>query len=294
MPSTEGGSRRRRAPASWPRPRPAARSPALSPRVPCRTRQTRGRGRARGCGAPKRRSLFGFVLLIFIVLGVDRERFLAGLHLVERLLGDGRLRLLDLFGLLVVHVVPVTEEGPAHVGALLRLGDAVVAGERDAARVLGALEHLADGDTRVLRIGAHDRRDVLIAGADQIDEPPSDLRLEEPDEIAVARVDREEPFLLAQVKLGARAELGEDVGRRRARTGGERRLGWARRSVTALPVTRMLGARTGANPDTSGPGNAGAAAGFTAAVALGWRQTPPALAGADYEGAVPAPAGFVL
>ena len=88
-----------------------------------------------------------------------------------------------------------------------------MAWERDPARVLGALEHFANRDARALRIGAHDRGDVLIPRAEEVDEAPPDLRLEEAEELAVARVDGEEAFLLAELALGARAVLREDVRR---------------------------------------------------------------------------------
>src|SRR5439155_17969459 len=101
----------------------------------------------------------------------------------------------------------------ANVRALLRLRRAVVSRERDAAGVFRAREHLANGDTGVRRIVAHDRRDVLIARPDQVDQAPPDFRLEEPDEIAVARVHSKKPFLLAQLALSAGTVLREDVGR---------------------------------------------------------------------------------
>src|SRR6185503_10970598 len=83
------------------------------------------------------------------------------------------------------------------------------------ARVLGAREDLADRDTRVRGVVAHHRRDVLVAGPDEIDEPAADLRLEEPDEVPVLRVDGKQALLLAQLALGAGAVFREHVGRGR-------------------------------------------------------------------------------
>src|SRR5205823_5731898 len=145
-------------------------------------------------------------------LGVDRERLLGGLGLLDRFFGRRRL-LLDLFPLFleVLFAGAVAEERAADVRALLRLSRAVMARERDPARVLGALRYLADRDAGVLRIGAHDRRDVLVASPEEIDEPPPDLGLEEPDELAVARMEREQAFLLAELALRAGAVFREDV-----------------------------------------------------------------------------------
>src|SRR5205085_11136718 len=80
-------------------------------------------------------------------------------------------------------------------------------------RVFWAREHLANRDTGIRRIVAHDRRDVLIARPDQVDQAPPDFRLEEPDEVAVAGVHGQKPLLLAQLALSAGAVLREDVGR---------------------------------------------------------------------------------
>src|SRR5438067_4250134 len=180
----------------------------------CRTRETPRRRWIRARGAWTRRSLFGFVLRIVVVLGVDGERLFGDLGLLENFLG-GRSLFLDPLGVFLDLVPAVAEEGAANVRALLRLRRPVVSRKRDAARVLGAREHLANGDTGVRWIVAHDRRDVLIARPDEIDQAPADFRLEEPDEIAVARVHGEKPFLLAQLALGAGAVLRENVGRSR-------------------------------------------------------------------------------
>src|SRR3954470_23664231 len=115
-----------------------------SVRTRCRMQATREQGRMRTRGARTPRSLFGFVLRIVIVLGVDGERLLGDLGLFEDFLGDRRL-LLYLFGVFLDLFAGVAEERAAHIRPLLRLGGAVVTGERDPACVLGAREHLADG-----------------------------------------------------------------------------------------------------------------------------------------------------
>src|SRR2546427_689185 len=79
-----------------------------------------------------------FALRIVVVLGLHGERLVGGLRLFEDLLAGrllGLLHFLD-FAFLVGAAVP--EECAAHVGALLRLGGTVVAGEGDTARVLSA------------------------------------------------------------------------------------------------------------------------------------------------------------
>ena len=89
-----------------------------------------------------------------------------------------------------------------------------MAGERDALRVLGALERLADRDARVLLIVAHDRDHVLVAGVDEVEEPAADLRLEEPEQLAVPCVHGDEAVPLAELGLGAWGVLRHDLRRR--------------------------------------------------------------------------------
>src|ERR1700694_600823 len=101
--------------------------------------------RTRGARTP--RSLFGFVLRIVVVLGVDGERLFGDLGLLEHFLG-GRSFLLDLLGGFLA-LPAVAEEGAADVRPLLRFSRAVVTRERDAARVLSAREHLANGNSSV-------------------------------------------------------------------------------------------------------------------------------------------------
>src|SRR5438445_11674665 len=165
-------------------------------------------GGSEGGGAPIDRSLFGFVLRLLVLLGLDGDRLVVGVGFVEHLVGGGRLflRLFGLFGLdLFVGVPAVAEERPAHVRPLLCLRGTVVAWERDPARVHGALEHLANRDARALRIGAHDRSAVLIPRAEEVDEGPPDLPLEEAQELAAARVDGGGAFPPAELALDARA-----------------------------------------------------------------------------------------
>src|SRR5438034_4123464 len=175
-------------------------------------RETRRRGSSPERGAWTRRSLFGFVLRIVVVLGVDGERLFGDLGLLEHFLG-GRGLFLDALGLFLDLLPTVAEERAADVRPLLRLRRAVVARERDAARVLGAREDLADGHAGVRGVVAHDRSDVLIAGTQKIDETPPNLRLEEPDELAITSVYGEKPFLLAQLAFSAGAVFREGVGR---------------------------------------------------------------------------------
>src|SRR2546421_9527924 len=146
-------------------------------------RETRRRGWSRERGAWTRRSLFGFILRIVVILGVDGERLFGDLGLLEHFL-SGRGLFLDALGFFLDLVPTIAEERAADVRPLLRLRRAVVARERDTARVLGAREHLADGHAGIRRIVAHDRRHVLIAGPDEVDQAPADLRLPEPDESA--------------------------------------------------------------------------------------------------------------
>src|SRR5207237_1600484 len=194
MPRLLGAPRRRHARASV---RPGRRSmgPALAGLRRCRKRGTRGQRRARARAVWTRRSLFGFVLRIVVVLGVDGERLLGDLGLFEHFLGGGSF-LLDLLGLFLDLVAAVAEEGGTNVRPLLRLGGAVMAGEGDAARVLRAREHLTDRDARVRRVVAHDGGHVLVAGADEVDETPADFRLEESGEVAIVFVARESVMLL--------------------------------------------------------------------------------------------------
>src|SRR2546423_606836 len=214
MPRPAEGPRRRLARA-WARLR--CRSWRRSSRVVpsrCRTRGTRGKGSSRAGGAWTRRSLFGFVLRIVVVLGVDGERLFGDLGLLEHFLCGGGF-LFDPLRAFLHLIPPLSGECAAGGRPLFRLRRAVVAWERDAARVLRAREHLADGDAGVRGVVAHDRRDVLVAGADEVDQAPSDLRLEETDQLTVARVHGEEPFLLPKLALSAGAVLREDVCRSR-------------------------------------------------------------------------------
>ena len=89
----------------------------------------------------------------------------------------------------------------------------MVAREGDALSVLGALERLADRDARVLLIVAHDRDHVLVAGVDEVEEPPADLRLEEPEQLAVPGVHGDEAVALAELGFGAGRVLRHDLRR---------------------------------------------------------------------------------
>src|SRR2546430_4775289 len=151
----------------------------------CRTRATPRRRWIRARGAWTRRSLFGFVLRIVVVLGVDGERLFGDLGLLENFLG-GRSLFLDPLGVFLDLVPAVAEEGAANVRALLRLRRAVVSREGDAARVFRAREPLANSDAGVRRIVADDRRDVLIARPGQNDQAPPDFRPDEPDGVPAA------------------------------------------------------------------------------------------------------------
>src|SRR5439155_18555689 len=133
------------------------------------------------------------------------EDFLAGLRF-------GPFDLVGLFGLLV-GVPSEAEEVALDVCPLFRLGRPVMTGERDAARVLRALEDLTNGNASIRLVVTDDRRHVLVSRADQVDEPPPDLRLEESEELAVAGVDRQEALLLAELALSADGVAGEDVAR---------------------------------------------------------------------------------
>src|SRR5207237_1472155 len=146
MPRLLGAPRRRHARASV---RPGRRSmgPASAGLHQCRKRGTRGQRRARARAVWTRRSLFGFVLRIVVVLGVDGERLLGDLGLFEHFLGGGSF-LLDLLGLFLDLVAAVAEEGATNVRPLLRLGGAVRAREGDAARGLTAPGTLAESAAR--------------------------------------------------------------------------------------------------------------------------------------------------
>src|SRR5207237_8670100 len=170
MPRLLGAPHRRHARASA---RPGRRwtGPALAGPHRCRMRGTRGQRRARARAVRTRRSLFGFVLRIVVVLGVDGERLLGDLGLFEHFLGGGSF-LLDLLGLFLDLVAAVAEEGATNVRPLLRLGGAVMAGEGAAARVLWARERLTDRDTRARWVVAHDRGHVRGAWAVGVGGPP--------------------------------------------------------------------------------------------------------------------------
>src|SRR2546423_1175212 len=94
----------------------------------CTTRATPRRGWIRARGARTRRSLFGFVLRVVVVLGVDRERLFGDLGLLDLFLA-GRSLFLDALGVFLDLVPAVAEEGAANVCALLRLRRAVVSRE---------------------------------------------------------------------------------------------------------------------------------------------------------------------
>src|SRR2546429_6589945 len=98
-------------------------------------RETRRRGWSRERGAWTRRSLFGFVLRIVVVLGVDGERLFGDLGLLEHFLCGGCF-LFDPFRVFLDLIPAIAEECAADVRPLFRLRRAVVAWERDAARVL--------------------------------------------------------------------------------------------------------------------------------------------------------------
>src|SRR5207247_2599201 len=208
---------------AWARRRRHAKATASAGPPPCRTRRTRWLGKAgaaggRGAepldGSPLDSSLLAFGLRIVVLLGLHSERLVGGLRLFEDLLAGRLLGLLHFLDLAFLVCAAVPEECAAHVGALLRLGGTVMAGEGDTARVLRAREDFADRDSRILRIGADERRDVLVPGPEEIYQASADLWLEEPDELSVARVHGEKALLLAKLALGPRAVFGEHVRRR--------------------------------------------------------------------------------
>src|SRR5204862_905907 len=166
-PRPGAAERRRRARASVRRRRRSRAQRTWAGQNRCRTRGTRGQRRTRARGAWARRSLFGFVLRIVVVLGVDGEWFLSDLGLFEHFLGGGS-SLLGLLRLFLDLLPTVAEERAADARSLLRLCRAVVARERDAARVLGAREDLAGGHAGVRGVAAHDRSDVRSAGTHRI------------------------------------------------------------------------------------------------------------------------------
>src|SRR5256885_11133098 len=132
MPRPAEGPRRRLARA-WARLR--CRSWRRSSRVVpsrCRTRVTRGKGSSRAGGAWTRRSLFGFVLRIVVVLGVDGERLFGDLGLLEHFLCGGCF-LFDPFRVFLDLIPAIAEECAADVRPLFRLPRAGVARGRDAA-----------------------------------------------------------------------------------------------------------------------------------------------------------------
>src|SRR5216684_2191491 len=101
--------------------------------------------------------LLSLILVVIVVVGFDGEGLLddRGLVLVVGS-GRGRLGLVGLAVLALLVLGAEAEEVALDVGALLRLGRPVVAGERDALRVLGALERFPDRDAGVLLVVAHD------------------------------------------------------------------------------------------------------------------------------------------
>src|SRR5439155_6429716 len=165
--------------------------------------------------SPPLYSLFVLVVLSVVFLFLDDERLLVRFGFLEDFLAGLRFGPFDLFGLLgvLVGVPSEAEEVALDVCPLFRLGRPVMTGERDAARVLRALEDLTNGNASIRLVVTDDRRHVLVSRADQVDEPPPDLRLEESEELAVAGVDRQEALLLAELALSADGVAGEDVAR---------------------------------------------------------------------------------
>src|SRR5438309_1934288 len=166
--------------------------------------------------ATRIRPLFVSLVLVVVVVSLDGERLLrdGGLGLVVRRHRRRVELLAALFLAFLFLFAAEAEEVALDVRALLRLGRTVMAGERDALRVLGALERLADRDARVLLIVAHDRDHVLVAGVDEVEEPAADLRLEEPEQLAVPCVHGDEAVPLAELGLGAWGVLRHDLRRR--------------------------------------------------------------------------------
>src|SRR6266571_3547179 len=150
-----------------------------------------------------------FFFLRVLVAGVDDQGLFDGLRLVE---GFAARALGRLF---LVLVPPEAEEVAFDVRPFLRLGRAVMAREGDPARVLDALQDLTNGNARVQLVVTDDRRHVLVASSDQIDEAPADLRLEEPEQLPIARVERHQALLLLELAFRPGAVTGQDVRRRR-------------------------------------------------------------------------------
>src|SRR2546430_12061875 len=136
-------------------------------------RETRRRGWSRERGAWTRRSLFGFILRIVVILGVDGERLFGDLGLLEHFL-SGRGLFLDALGFFLDLVPTIAEERAADVRPLLRLRRAVVARERDTAPVFGRREHLADGPAGLRRIVVPQCRHGLIARPGGVGEGPAE------------------------------------------------------------------------------------------------------------------------
>src|SRR5437870_1034470 len=172
--------------------------------------------------APRPDRPLGLLLFFFLrvlVAGIDDQRLFDGLRLVARLatralgrLFVGLVRVLVAF---LVRVPPEAEEVALDVRPFLRLGRAVVAREGDPAGVLDALQDLTNGNAGVLLVVTDDRRHVLVASSDQIDEAPADLRLQEPEQLPVARVERHQALLFLELAFRAGAVTGQDVRRRR-------------------------------------------------------------------------------
>src|SRR5437867_6282895 len=172
--------------------------------------------------APRPTRPTGLLLFFFLrvlVAGIDDQGLFDGLRLIARLAARALGRLfLGLVRVLVaffVRVPPEAGEVALDVRPFLRLGRAVVARAGDPARVLDALQDLTNGNARVLLVVTDDRRHVLVASSDQIDEAPADLRLEEAEQLPVARVERQQALLLLELALRPGAVTGQDVRRRR-------------------------------------------------------------------------------
>src|SRR5881628_2418851 len=167
----------------------------------------------------RRTGLLLFFFLRILVAGIDDQRLFDGLRLIARLtaraLGRLFLGLVCVLVAFLIRIPPEAEEVALDVRPLLRLGRAVMPREGDPARVLDALQDLTNGNARVLLVVTDDRRHVLVASSDQIDEAPADLRLEEAEQLPVARVERQQALLLLELALRPGAVTGQDVRRRR-------------------------------------------------------------------------------